>query len=171
MAQAGTTARGSEPSTQIGGETQRLVGSSTARLEQALNAEFERGFVGRLRDNGEMRLTVHGNDLGEMELRVAVRESAVHASIATQNDEARQLLTSQRGDLENALQRYNLRLDSFTVDVGNRDGRSLLHDDSHERGLNAAGQSGSMGPVNGQAAQGERHQSQDGSESGLSIRV
>jgi hypothetical protein len=60
-----------------------------------------------------------------------VRESGVHASIGTQHDEARQLLNSQRADLEAALQRYNLRLDSFNVDVGHRDGRSgMRHEDA-----------------------------------------
>jgi hypothetical protein len=100
------------------------------RVEQALRAESERGVVTRLRDNGEMRLAIRPNGLGELEVRVAVRESSVHASIATQHEEARQVLNSQRSDLEAALQRNNLRLDSFSVDVGGREARSFVRQDS-----------------------------------------
>ena len=96
---------------------------STAHLERALAAGAERDIVGRLRHDGEMRLTLQPHGLGELEVRVAVRDGGVHASVATANDDARQLLTTQRGDLETALERYNLRLDSFNVDVGGRDGR------------------------------------------------
>jgi hypothetical protein len=102
-----------------------------ARVEQAFEAGLERGLAGRLRDNGEMRLAVRQEGLGDLDVRVMVRESGVHASIGTQHDEARQLLNSQRGDLEAALQRYNLRLDSFNVDVGHQDGRSgMRHEDA-----------------------------------------
>ncbi len=105
--------------------------SVAARVEQAFEAGLERGLAGRLRDNGEMRLAVRQEGLGDLDVRVTVRESGVHASIGTQHDEARQLLNSQRADLEAALQRYNLRLDSFNVDVGHQDGRSgMRHEDA-----------------------------------------
>ena len=104
-----------------------------ARVEQAFEAGLERGLGGRLRDDGEMRLAVRQEGLGDLDVRVTVRESGVHASIGTQHDEARQLLNSQRADLEAALQRYNLRLDSFNVDVGHPDGRSgMRHEDAQD---------------------------------------
>jgi len=92
-------------------------------LERALAAGAERDIIGRLREDGEMRLTLQPRGLGELEVRVAVRDGGVHASVATASDHARQLLASQRADLETALQRYNLRLDSFNVGVGGGDGR------------------------------------------------
>ena len=148
-----------------------MAGSPAARLEQALNADFERGFVGRLRDDGQMRLTMHRDDLGDIELRVTVRENGVHASIAAQHDEARQLLNSQRSDLAAALQRYNLRLESFTVDVGGRDGRSYMRHDSQEGGFLEDGQSIPTQAGRGEAAPTARPQSREKSGAGLSVRV
>ena len=102
-----------------------------ARAEQAMQAGLDRALVGRLRDDGQMRLAVRPEGLGELDVRVAVRESGVHATIAAHNDEARQLLNSQRADLEAALERQNLRLDSFSVDVGGQENRSgMRHEDA-----------------------------------------
>lgn len=109
--------------------------ASTAllRAEQALDAKLEHGsVVGHLRDNGEMRLALRPHGLGELEVRIAIREGGVQANVAASHEEARQLLTSQRHDLEAALQRYNLRLDSFSVDVGGRDGRSFAQNEPQE---------------------------------------
>jgi hypothetical protein len=92
--------------------------ANTAHLERALAAGAERDVIGRLRHDGEMRLMLRPQGLGDLEVRVAVRDGGVHASVATTNDDARQLLASQRADLQTALGRYNLRLDSFSVGVG-----------------------------------------------------
>ncbi len=171
LAQSGPAVRGSQPAPQPAADDPRLAGSPAARLEQALNADFEHGFVGRLRDGGQMRLTVHGDGLGDIELRVTVRENGVHASIAAQHDEARQLLNSQRSDLVAALQRSNLRLESFTVDVGGRDGRSYLRHDSQPGGFPEDSQSIFAEAGRGEAAPTARPQSHEKSGTGLSVRV
>jgi flagellar hook-length control protein FliK len=120
--QAGTGAKG---------EAARSGGAaSTIHLERALAAGAERDVVGRLRHDGEMRLTLEPRGLGELEVRVAVRDGGVHASVATTSDDARHLLASQRAHLETALERYNLRLDSFSVGVGG-DGRPAFEREGH----------------------------------------
>ncbi len=111
-----------------------MVGA-TLRAEQALAADLERGVIARVRDGGEMRLALQPAGLGEVELRVAVRDGGVHAHLATAHEEARQLLTSHRHDLETALQRYHLRLDSFDVDVGGREGRSFFDREPQPSGV------------------------------------
>jgi len=136
---------GSHSSFPQGETSARLAGSSStattdaartagtmARVEQAIEAGLERGLVGRLRDDGQMRLAVRSDELGELDVRVAVRESGVHATIGASHEEARQLLHSQRADLAAALERYNLRLDSFSVDVGGQGSRSgMRQEDAH----------------------------------------
>jgi hypothetical protein len=117
------------PEAQPTTEPSRALGT-VARVEHALSAELGRGIVARLHNGEEMQLAIRPNGLGDLEVRVAVRDGSVHASIATPDEEARQLLSSQRGDLEAALQRNNLRLDSFSVDVGGREARSFARQDS-----------------------------------------
>jgi hypothetical protein len=118
-------------SSTVAADVARTAGAM-ARAEQAMEAGLARALVGRLRDDGQMRLAVRPEGLGELDIRVAVRESGVHATIGAQHDEARQLLNSQRADLEAALERHNLRLDSFSVDVGGQESRSgMRHEDAH----------------------------------------
>jgi hypothetical protein len=66
---------------------------------------------------GEMRLHV-ASDLGPIEVRVAVRDDVVHANLYAQHDQARQTLEAQRSTLASALERSNLRLEGFTVGLG-----------------------------------------------------
>jgi hypothetical protein len=112
------TADGEQPALPQGARGE--LPSAAARAERALEAGLERGMVGRLRDDGEMRLRLEPGGLGEIEVRIAVREGGVHAAMASAHEDTRQLLASQRQGLEAALQRYSLRLDSFDVGVGSR---------------------------------------------------
>ena len=74
--------------------------------------------LGRLPDGGEMRLEVTPEGLGPIEIRVAVRADAVQASLWTQQDHARAALEAHRPMLADALGRSSLRLEEFTVGVG-----------------------------------------------------
>jgi flagellar hook-length control protein FliK len=56
--------------------------------------------------------------LGPVEVRVVVRADAVHATLLSNHDGARDALNAGRPSLEAALGRSNLRLEGFTVDVG-----------------------------------------------------
>lgn len=74
--------------------------------------------AGSLRDGGEMRLHLSPEGMGNVEVRVMVRNDAVHASLVADQDGARQALQASRPSLEAALQRSSLRLEGFTVDMG-----------------------------------------------------
>jgi len=171
MASPPSAAQGLEAQPQPTADAARAQGSPTARAEQVLDAEIERGLVGRLRDDGEMHLTVQREDLGEIDLRVRVHENGVHARIATAHDETRQLLNSQRSDLEAALQRYNLRLDSFSVDVGGRDGRASLYHDPEQGQAGGGSQHGFSAVPKDESMTIEHLEQLDRSGGGLSVRV
>ena len=72
----------------------------------------------RVRDGGDMRLEVSPEGLGRVEVRVAVRADAVHAALYAQQDHARDALVAHRPMLEAALGRSQLRLESFSVGLG-----------------------------------------------------
>jgi flagellar hook-length control protein FliK len=65
-----------------------------------------------------MRLEVSPEGLGPIEIRVAVRADAVQASLWTQQDHTRAALEAHRPMLADALGRSSLRLEEFTVGVG-----------------------------------------------------
>ena len=72
----------------------------------------------RVRDGGEMRMEVSPEGLGRVEVRVAVRADAVHATLYAQQDHARDALMAHRPALEAALGRSHLKLETFSVGVG-----------------------------------------------------
>ena len=72
----------------------------------------------RVRDGGEMRMEVSPEGLGRVEVRVAVRADAVHATLYAQQDHARDALVAHRPALEAALGRSHLKLETFSVGVG-----------------------------------------------------
>src|SRR5438445_4501620 len=72
----------------------------------------------RVRDGGEMRMEVSPEGLGRVEVRVAVRADAVHATLYAPQDHARDALVAHRPALEAALGRSHLKLETFSVGVG-----------------------------------------------------
>lgn len=86
------------------------------------------------RDGGEMRIEVTPEGLGPVEVRVVVRADAVHATLLSNHEQAREALTAGRSSLEAALERSNLRLEGFTVDVGQQHRQS---DPEPQRGASA----------------------------------
>jgi len=72
----------------------------------------------RVRDGGEMRMEVAAEGLGRVEVRVEVRADAVHAALYAQQDHARDALVAHRPALEAALGRSHLKLETFSVGVG-----------------------------------------------------
>ncbi len=72
----------------------------------------------RLPDGGEMRLEVTREGLGQVEVHVSVRHDSVHAALFAEQDQTREALATQRPALEAALGRQQLRLEGFTVGMG-----------------------------------------------------
>ncbi len=79
----------------------------------------------RMHDDGAMRLQVDHEKLGPIDVRVAVRDHGVHADLLASHGDAREALVSNRPSLEAALGRANLRLEGFTVGLGQH------HDPQH----------------------------------------
>jgi hypothetical protein len=94
--------------------------SPEENLERLLRAEAGRAPRGR--DGGEMRLAVTPDGLGPVEVRVVVREDAVHATVWARDDQAREALATNRHALAEALGRSQLRLEGFTVGLGDERG-------------------------------------------------
>ena len=85
-------------------------------VERFLGLQDSRRLVAR--DGGEMRLEVAPDGLGRIEVHVAVRADAVHATLYATQDQARDALAAHRESLAAALGRSNLRLEGFTVGLG-----------------------------------------------------
>ena len=94
--------------------------SPEENLERLLRADAGRAPRGK--DGGEMRLAVTPDGLGPVEVRVVVREDAVHATVWARDDQAREALTTNRHALAEALGRSQLRLEGFTVGLGDERG-------------------------------------------------
>jgi hypothetical protein len=78
--------------------------------------------LGQLRpvgeDGGEMRLQLVPEGLGQVDVKIVVHADTVQATLYAQHDHARQALEAHRPSLEAALGRANLRLEGFTVGLG-----------------------------------------------------
>jgi hypothetical protein len=81
------------------------------------------------RDGGEMRLEVAPEGLGRVEVRVVVRDDAVHATLTAEHGQARETLAANRPALEQALGRAQLRLEGFDVGLGHGAPRHALPDE------------------------------------------
>src|SRR5262245_28647331 len=85
-------------------------------VERLVQLDAQRPFV--VRDGGEMRMTIEPQGLGHVELRVAVDANAVHATLTASHEQARDMLAQHRPQLEAALERSQLRLEGFSVNLG-----------------------------------------------------
>jgi flagellar hook-length control protein FliK len=75
-----------------------------------------------LHDGGDMRLELSPEGLGRIEVHVSVHDDGVQANLLAQHDHAREALELHRPALEAALGRSSLRLDGFTVGLGEHRG-------------------------------------------------
>jgi flagellar hook-length control protein FliK len=80
---------------------------------------------------GTLHLDLEPNGLGRIELRLSFGRDGVRATVLTEHEHTRSLLASQQPQLAAALERNDLRLESFLVDVGTQsggDGREAFRD-------------------------------------------
>jgi hypothetical protein len=106
-----------EPPTPAAPDVERLVALHEARPQ-------------RIRDDGAMRLEVEHEQLGPIELRVAVRDHGVRAELTASHEHARDALVAGRASLEAALDRAQLRLDTFDVQTGGQQHRPSAERDA-----------------------------------------
>ncbi len=74
--------------------------------------------VATLRGGGEMRLRLEPAGLGHIDVRITLAHDGIHASIVAEHDTTRALLRSEQHLLHAALERSDLRLAGFSVDLG-----------------------------------------------------
>jgi len=74
--------------------------------------------VATLRGGGEMRLRLEPAGLGHIDVRITLAQDGVHATIAAEHDGTRALLRTEQYLLQAALERSDLRLAGFSVDLG-----------------------------------------------------
>ncbi len=74
--------------------------------------------VATLRGGGEMRLRLEPAGLGNIDVRISLAHDGVRASIVAEHDTTRALLRNEQHLLHAALERSDLRLAGFSVDVG-----------------------------------------------------
>lgn len=118
-----------------GNGTTRLRASGFASGEAGLPSWVERlaspdGLAATRRGN-TLHLDLEPNGLGRIELRLSFGRDGVRASVLTEHEHTRTLLASQQPQLAAALERNDVRLESFLVDVGAQsggDGREAWRD-------------------------------------------
>jgi len=72
----------------------------------------------RLARDGELHVEIEPEGLGPIAVRVRVDDHLVHATVLTDQDRLREALHVHRPVLEAALERQQLRLEGFSVEVG-----------------------------------------------------
>ncbi|HZR84492.1 MAG TPA: flagellar hook-length control protein FliK [Candidatus Binatia bacterium] len=77
--------------------------------------------LGQRRDGAEMRVSLEPQGLGAIEIHLRVQGDGVRAVLLAEHEGTRALLAHQQRALSDALERSDLRLASFSVDVGTGD--------------------------------------------------
>ena len=85
----------------------------------------------------EMRFRLTPEELGHIDVRVSIERDGVRAAIMTEHDTTRALLAGQRHLLEAALERSDLRLTGFSVDLGSSGGFGTPADSRAHGGENS----------------------------------
>jgi flagellar hook-length control protein FliK len=85
---------------------------------------------------GEAKIQLNPEGLGEIHMKVAVRDGKVDLHIATQTHEAKKLVESSMQELRDSLNHKNLGMEAVKVDVGNHLAGDKHHSDQqmHDQG-------------------------------------
>jgi hypothetical protein len=74
---------------------------------------------------GEMKVTLAPDGLGEVAMRVSVKEGKVNVQMITESDEAKKLIERQLGELKTNLISQNLSIDGIKVDTATNIGKQM----------------------------------------------
>ncbi|MBM4244990.1 MAG: flagellar hook-length control protein FliK, partial [Deltaproteobacteria bacterium] len=115
--------------------TERLRASGFLSGESSLPSWVERlashDGLAAARRGEALHLDLEPHGLGRIEIRLSLGRDGLRASLITEHEHTRHLLASQQPQLAAALERSELRLESFLVDVGAHaggDGREAWRD-------------------------------------------
>lgn len=78
---------------------------------------------------GESKIQLNPEGLGEIHMKVSVKDGKVDLQIATQTHEAKKLVESSMHELKDSLSQKNLGMDAVKVDVGNHLAGDKHHSD------------------------------------------
>lgn len=119
---AGTSAAASaeRPAVPVRGDTS-VAASWAERVVESVR-------VATLRGGGEMRLRLEPAGLGNIDVRISLAHDGVRASIVAEHDSTRALLRNEQHLLHAALERSDLRLAGFSVDLGSGGSNSAFAD-------------------------------------------
>ena len=84
--------------------------------------------VATLRGGGEMRLHLEPAGLGHIDVRITLAHDGIHASIVAEHDSTRALLRNEQHLLHAALERSDMHLAGFSVDLGSGGSSSAFAD-------------------------------------------
>ena len=118
LAEPAPVRTGVEPAAEARGTVRHVAPAAAAAPDVERLVALHEARPQRVRDDGVMRLEVEHEDLGPIELRIAVRDHGVRAELTASHEHARDTLVAGRGSLEAALDRAQLRLDTFDVQTG-----------------------------------------------------
>jgi len=88
--------------------------------------------VATLRGGGEMRLRLEPAGLGNIDVRISLGHDGVRASIVAEHDTTRALLRNEQHLLHAALERSDMRLAGFSVDIGSGGSHDAFADVEHQ---------------------------------------
>jgi len=74
---------------------------------------------------GEMKVTLAPDGLGEVAMRVSVKEGKVNVQMITESDEAKKLIERQLGELKTSLVSQNLSIEGIKVDTATNIGKQM----------------------------------------------
>jgi flagellar hook-length control protein FliK len=74
---------------------------------------------------GEMKVTLTPDGLGEVAMKVSVRDGKVSVQMITESDEAKKLIERQLGDLKTSLTSQHLSVDGIKVDTASNIGKQM----------------------------------------------
>lgn len=97
-------------------------GDGTAGLPSWVDRLASPDGLAATRRGHALHLDLEPNGLGRIEVRLSFGRDGVRASLITEHEHTRALLASQHPQLAAALERNDLRLESFLVDVGAQGG-------------------------------------------------
>jgi flagellar hook-length control protein FliK len=78
---------------------------------------------------GESKIQLNPEGLGEIHMKVSVKDGKVDLQIATQTHEAKKLVESSMHELKDSLSQKNLGMEAVKVDVGNHLAGDKHHSD------------------------------------------
>lgn len=114
----GANALGSDFKTQLAAQGQPAQPVAVPELVQQAQVMARDG-------GGEMKVTMTPEGLGEVAMKVSVKDGKVHVQMVTESDEAKKLIERQIGELKSSLSTHHLHVGDIKIDTATNLGQQL----------------------------------------------